>query len=127
MLAVGGRILAYIDGYIQYRSFDYSHQFGLAEWFLLEMQSPHHAIAGVAFIVLYESGAAYFFFKFALRERLEEISSGILENARLYNGQSFYLCLDDIHVILRLFWAKVMNIFEKNVFFRKIYLSLFIK
>lgn len=100
MLSVGGASLADIHRYIQYRSLHAAHQFALGVGRALEMQPPHHPVGGHAFIVLYKLYLAYLLFKFPLRERFEEITSRVSENARFYDYHVLYCCFDDFHILV---------------------------
>ena len=59
MLSERGTALADIDCHIEHGTPDAAHQLALGEGRTLEMQSAHDAIAGHAFVVLYEGDGAY--------------------------------------------------------------------
>ena len=102
MLAIGGTALADIDGYIQYFSFDATHQFALGEGWGLEVQATHHAIAGHGFVVLYKVDFAYFFFEFSLGETFEEVASGVFEHFGFDDEEAGYFGFDNVQIKLKI-------------------------
>ena len=104
MLAVGGRALADINGYIEYGTFDATNQFALGEGWGLEVQAAHYAIAGHGFVVLYEVDFSHLLFEFPLRETFEEVTTGVGENSRFDNYDAVEFGFDDVHNKSELVW-----------------------
>ena len=98
MLPVRRASLADIHSHIQYRSFHAAHQLALRIWRSLEVQAAHHAIARHALVVLHKLYLADFLVKLPLRERFEEISSRVLENAWFDDYHALYICFDYVHL-----------------------------
>ena len=99
VLPVGGTVLAQIDRYIQHRTFDTGHEFGLRVRRALEMQSAHHAVARGGEVVLYK---AYVYTRFAVAlfvVCLLKEPAGVVEHPGFDDKQSFYGSLDDIHFV----------------------------
>ena len=67
---------------------------------LLEMQTAYDAVCGFALVVLHEAYGAHELLELTLGERLEEIASGVLEDAGLHNQQARYGSLDYIHFLV---------------------------
>ena len=102
VFAKGRRTLADINCHIEHRTLHATHQFALGERWALEMQTSHHAVGRHALVVLAEihlmpQDRHHLLVKLPLREALEEIAPGILEDARLYHQYSFYISLDYFH------------------------------
>ena len=100
VLPVSGRAFPDVNGHVQHLAFDAPHQLGLRERRTLEVQPPHHAVARHALVVLHELHVTDFLVKFSLRETLEEITSRVLEEARLDDHHALYCCLDYVHLNL---------------------------
>ena len=97
VLAIGGRTLADIDGYIEHGSFDATNQFALGKGWGLEVQAAHDAIAGHGFVVLYKVDFSHFFFEFPLGETFEEVASGVFEHFGFDDNEARYFGLNDVH------------------------------
>ena len=55
MLTIGGRTFADINSHIKYCTFDAADEFTLREGRTLEMQTSHHTITRLTFVVLHKS------------------------------------------------------------------------
>lgn len=109
MLAIGGRALADIYGHVQHSATYTTHELALREGRALEMEATHDAVGGHTLVVLHEKtppaplrrGEAYqreyFLFKFSLRETLEEIATGVAEDAGLYDDDAVDGGSDYVH------------------------------
>ena len=104
MLAIGGGALADIDGDIKDGTFDAVDQFTLSIWWALEMEATHHTIRGHGFIVLHEIDCmpkyrSDFLVKLSLRKTFKEVPSFVAKNFGLYNKNTFYISLNNLHII----------------------------
>ena len=105
MFAIGRRTLANIHSHIQHGTLHAAHQLALGERRALEMKSAHHAIGRHTLVVLAEMNRmtqyrSHLLVKFTLRKTLEEIATGILEDARLNDEHAFYICFDYFHILV---------------------------
>ena len=105
MLAIGRRTLANIHSHIEHGTLHAAHQLRLGEWRALEMQSAHHAIGRHTLVVLAEMDRmaqyrSHLLVKFTLRETLEEIATGILEDARLNDEHAINISFDYFHILI---------------------------
>ena len=105
MLAIGRRTLANIHSHIKHGTLHAAHQVRLGEWRALEMKSAHHAIGRHTLVVLAEMDRmaqyrSHLLVKFTLRETLEEIATGILEDARLNDEHAIYISFDYFHILV---------------------------
>lgn len=99
VLPVRGAALADVHRYVQHRPLHAPHQLALRVRRPLEVQPAHHAVARHAFVVLYKNDGFHHLVKLPLRERFEEISSCVPENAWLDNYHAVYTCLYYVHFI----------------------------
>ena len=102
MLPISRGAFANIYRYIEYSAFYAADQLALGIWWMLEMQATHHAIAAHRLVVLAEVNTVSqdmrdLLFKLSLRKRLKEITTCIVEDARLYHYKSFDICLNYLH------------------------------
>lgn len=95
--AEGGGSGTQIDGYIEYRAFDTTHEFGLRVRRTLEMESAHDPSGGTGLVVLHKVNRTDFLIKFTLREALEKVAAGIAKNAGLDDEDTLYFGIYDIH------------------------------
>ena len=105
MLAIGRRTLANIHSHIEHGTLHAAHQLRLGEWRALEMKSAHHAIGRHTLVVLAEMDRmaqyrSHLLVKFTLRETLEEIATGILEDARLNDEHAINISFDYFHILV---------------------------
>ena len=98
VLPVRGATLADIHRHVQYRTLHTPHQLALRVRRSLEVQAAHHAIARHALVVLYKLYLADFLVELPLRERFEEISSRVLEDAWFDDYHALYICFDYFHL-----------------------------
>ena len=98
MFSVSRRIFSYIYSYIKHSTSNHSYKLALRIRRTLEVQAAHHAIARHALVVLHKLYLADFFVKLPLRERFEEISSRVLEDAWFDDYHALYICFDYIHL-----------------------------
>ena len=102
MLAIRWRSLTNIYCYIKYSTLYAAYQFALGIRWALEVQASHHTIAAHRLVVLHEvdtmpKDGRYLLIEFSLREALEEIASGVFEDARLNDEHARDGCLYDVH------------------------------
>ena len=97
VLAVCWRSHTNIYSYIQDSSFDDPHQFALCIGGLLKMQSSHHSVGGLTFIVLYEMDVADVAVEISLGEGFEKITSSILKQTGFNDYDSLNGSWDDFH------------------------------
>ena len=97
VLAVGRRAIPDVHGHVQHLAPNAPHQLGLRERRPLEVQSPHHAVARHALVVLHERHVTYFLVKLPLGIALEEIASRVLEDTWFDNDHAVNICLDYFH------------------------------
>ena len=102
MLTISWRALADIYCYIEDSTFYAAYQLALGIWWVLEVQTSHHAIAAHRLVVLAEVNTVpqdwgYLFFKLSLAETLEEVATSISEEAWLYYEYAFNISFDYIH------------------------------
>ena len=98
MLPVRGAALTDVHRHIQYRTLHAAYQLTLGIRRSLEVQAAHHAIARHALVVLYKLYLADFLVELPLRERFEEISSRVLEDAWFDDYHALYICFDYFHL-----------------------------
>ena len=102
MLTISWRALADIYCYIEDSTFYAAYQLALGIWWVLEVQTSHHAIAAHRLVVLAEVNIVSqdwgnLLFKLSLAEALEEVATSITEEAWLYNENAINFCFDYIH------------------------------
>ena len=64
------------------------------------METAHHSIRGLAFIVLDKGYIGNLLSESTLRKRLHEIPAAITEHIRFDDKHSLYVCLQDLHQII---------------------------
>ena len=84
MLTVGWGTFADVDGDVEDGALDAADEFGLGEWWGLEVEAAHHAVGGHALVVLYELDAMTkdwgdCFVEVTFGEALEEVAAGVAE------------------------------------------------
>jgi hypothetical protein len=94
-----------IHSHIEYGTLHAAHQLRLGEWRALEMKSAHHAIGRHTLVVLAEMDRmaqyrSHLLVKFTQRETLEEIATGILEDARLNDEHAINISFDYFHILV---------------------------
>ena len=102
MLAISWRTLADIYCDIKNSAFYATNQFALSIWWALEVQASHHAITAHRLVVLAKVNTVSqdwgnLFFKLSLADALEEVATGITEEAWLNNENAFNICFNYIH------------------------------
>ena len=100
MLTIGGRSLTDVDSDIKYLALDATHNLALRIGRTLVVETTNDTIGGHAFVVLYELDGTHLGVELALRERLEEIATGILEHTGLYDDDALKGGRDYFHVLL---------------------------
>ena len=97
MLSVGRRAFADVNCNIENATFNHTDKFSLSVRRLLKMQTSDHAVAGFAFVVLYEAGVADLFYEFSFGEGFKEVAAAVTENLRFDDHYAGDFGLDDFH------------------------------
>lgn len=88
-----------IHSHIQDLPPDTAHQLALAARRFLEMESPHHAVGGHAFVVLHKPDRSHFLVKLPLGETFEKVTARIPEHPGFNDYYALDICLYNIHCI----------------------------
>ena len=97
VLSVGRRAFADVDRHVKDTAFDDAYEFCLGVRRLLEMEAADDAIAGFAFVVLYEAGVADLFYEFSFGEGFKEVAAAVTENLRFDDHYAGDFGLDYFH------------------------------
>ena len=103
MLAISRGTFTNIYSYIEDSTFYTAYQLALGIWWALEVQASHHTIAAHRLVILAEVNTVSqdwgnLLFKLSLAEALEEVATGVFEDAGLNDEHVGNICLYYFHI-----------------------------